>query len=146
MPNDTSIQSSYTCDLLLTELPPQARKTHVLPGLVHSSLISFGQLCENGCNIKFKKEAVSVMNNGKCVMRGSRGPHSCLWQVDLKKSKPAMQPECNHARETSNLKELINYMHAACFSTVKSTWIAAIKNGNFTSWPGLTERAVEKYL
>jgi hypothetical protein len=26
------------------------------------------------------------------------------------------------------------------------TWIAAIKNGNFTSWPGLTERAVEIHL
>jgi hypothetical protein len=25
-------------------------------------------------------------------------------------------------------------------------WIAAITNGNFTSWPGLTERAVEKHL
>jgi hypothetical protein len=28
----------------------------------------------------------------------------------------------------------------------KSTWITAIKNGNFTSWPGLTEHAVEKHL
>jgi hypothetical protein len=37
-------------------------------------------------------------------------------------------------------------MHAACFSPVKSTWIAAIKSGNFTSWPGLTERAVDHYL
>jgi hypothetical protein len=32
------------------------------------------------------------------------------------------------------------------FSPVKSTWIAAIKNGNFMSWPGLTESAVDKYL
>jgi hypothetical protein len=37
-------------------------------------------------------------------------------------------------------------MHAACFSPVKSTWITAIKNGNFSSWPGLTEHAVEKHL
>jgi hypothetical protein len=29
---------------------------------------------------------------------------------------------------------------------VKSTWITAIKNGHFTSWPGLTEHAVEKNL
>jgi hypothetical protein len=29
---------------------------------------------------------------------------------------------------------------------VKSTWIKTIKNGNFTSWPGLTEQAIEKYL
>jgi hypothetical protein len=29
---------------------------------------------------------------------------------------------------------------------VKSTWIKAIKNGNFSSWSGLTEHAVEKHL
>jgi 3-deoxy-D-arabino-heptulosonate 7-phosphate (DAHP) synthase len=52
--------------------------------------------------------------------------------------------ECNHAHETSNQKELINYLHAACFSPGKSTCIMAIKNGNFASWPGLTKRAVEK--
>jgi hypothetical protein len=44
------------------------------------------------------------------------------------------------------LKELINYLHAAAFSPVKSTWIKAIKNGIFSSWPGLTEHAVEKLL
>jgi hypothetical protein len=32
------------------------------------------------------------------------------------------------------------------FQPIKSTWITAIKNGNFTSWPGLTEHAVEKHL
>jgi hypothetical protein len=43
-------------------------------------------------------------------------------------------------------KDLINYLHAACFSPVKSTWIKAIKNGNFSSWPGLNEQNVEKFL
>jgi hypothetical protein len=47
-PNGTSIQSSHTCDLLLTDLPPQERKAHLLPGLVHNSLISVRQLCDNG--------------------------------------------------------------------------------------------------
>jgi hypothetical protein len=72
MHNGMSIQSSHTCDLLLTDLTPQARKSHILPGLAHSSLIYVEQLCDNGCNIKFKKEAVSVMKSGKCVILGSR--------------------------------------------------------------------------
>jgi hypothetical protein len=29
---------------------------------------------------------------------------------------------------------------------VKSTWTKAIKNENFSSWPGLTEHAIEKHL
>jgi hypothetical protein len=79
-------------------------------------------------------------------MLGARDPQSGVWRVNLKNAKMAIQSIYNHAHETSSQKELINYLHAACFSTVKSTWIAAIENGNFTSWPGLTERAVEKHL
>jgi hypothetical protein len=47
---------------------------------------------------------------------------------------------------TTIIKKIINYLHAACFSHVKSTWIKAIKNGNFSSWPGLNGHNVEKYL
>jgi hypothetical protein len=79
-------------------------------------------------------------------MTGARDPHSGVWRVNLRNAKTAILSTCNHAHDTSNQKDLINYLHAACFSPVKSKWIAAIKNGNFTSWPGLTERAVEKYF
>jgi hypothetical protein len=64
----------------------------------------------------------------------------------LKQKFETNQVHSNHAHDNSNQKDLINYLHAACFSPVKSTWITAIKNGNFTSWPGLTEQAVEKHL
>jgi hypothetical protein len=52
----------------------------------------------------------------------------------------------NHAHENNNQKDLINYLHAACFSPVKSTWIKAIKNGIFSSCPGLNEHTVENHL
>jgi hypothetical protein len=72
-------------------------------------------------------------------------------QIELVESQPEKKFEtknaqCNHAHDNSNQKDLINYLHAACFGPVKSTWIKAIKNGHFTSWPGLTEHAVEKHL
>jgi hypothetical protein len=146
MPNGTTIQSSHTCDLLLTDFPPQARKAHILPGLVHNSLISVGQLCDNRCNVTFTQEQVTVSRDGKCVMYGSRDPRSRLWRVDLKQKFETNHVKCNHAHDNSNQKDLIKYLHAACFSPVKSTWITAIKNGHFTSWPGLTEHAVEKHL
>jgi hypothetical protein len=136
MPNGTMIQLSHTCDL----------KAHNLPGLVHNSLISVGQLCDNGCDVTFTQEQVTVSRDGKCVMYGSRDPGLRLWRVDLKKKFETKNAQCNHAHDNSNQKYLINYLHAACFSPVKSTWIKAIKNGHFTSWPGLTEHAVEKHL
>jgi hypothetical protein len=79
-------------------------------------------------------------------MYGSQDPRSRLWRVDLKQRFETNHVQCNHAHDNSNQKDLINYLHAACFSRVKSTWITAIKNGHFTSWPGLTEQAVEKHL
>jgi hypothetical protein len=79
-------------------------------------------------------------------MHGSRDPRSRLWRVDLKQRFETNQVQCSHAHDNSNQKYLISYLHAACFSPVKSTWITAIKNGHFTSWSGLTEHDVEKHL
>jgi hypothetical protein len=135
MPNGTTIRSSHTCNLLLTDLPHQARQAHILQGLVHTSLISVGQLCDNGCSVTFTQDQFTVSKNGKCVMYGSRDPKSRLWRVNLKQIFETNQVHCNHAHDNSNQKDLINYLHAACFSPVKPTWITAIKNGNFSSWP-----------
>jgi hypothetical protein len=87
-----------------------------------------------------------VSKNGKNVMYGSRDPKSRLWRVNLKRRFEPEVVQCKHAHDNNNQKALINYLHAACFSPVKSTWIKAIKNGNFSSWPGLNEHAVQKHL
>jgi hypothetical protein len=136
MPNGTTIQSSHTFNLLLIDLPPQARHAHILQGLVHNSLISVGQLCDNGCSVTFTQEQVTVSKNEKLVMYGSRDPKSRLWRVDLKKRFETNQVQCKHEHDNSNQKDLFYYLHAACFSPVKSTWTTAIRNGNFSSWPG----------
>jgi hypothetical protein len=135
MPNGTTIQSSHTCSLLLTDLPPQSRQAHVLPGLVHNSLILVGQLCDNECSVTFTQDQVTVSKNGEHLMYGY-----------LKQKFETENVQCNHAHDNNNEKDLINYLHAACFSPVKSMWITAIKNGNFSSWLGLTEDDVEKHF
>ena len=42
--------------------------------------------------------------------------------------------------------ELAQYLHTACFSPVNSTFVAGIKNQNFTSWPGMTPNPISKHL
>ena len=42
--------------------------------------------------------------------------------------------------------DLITFFHGACIAPVASTWIKAIKNGQFATWPGLTDNLVNKYL
>jgi hypothetical protein len=147
MSNGKTIQSSHTRELLLIALPPQAIRLHILPGLVHNSLISVGQLFNSGCEIIFTRDKVEVNKDGKLVMSGARDQQSRLWRVDLKEApKSNYKAACNHAHETRNLKDLINYLHATAIIPVKSIWIKAIKNENFASWPGLTEHAVERHL
>jgi hypothetical protein len=84
MHNGTTIQSSHTCNLLLADLPPQVRQARILPGVVHNSLISVGQLCDNECSVTFTQDQVTVSKNRKNVMYGSRDPKSRLWRVNLK--------------------------------------------------------------
>jgi hypothetical protein len=79
-------------------------------------------------------------------MYGSRDSKSRLWRVNLKQNMKPEIAQCNHAHDNNNQKDLINYLHAACLSPVKSTWIKAIKYGFFSSWPGLNEHSAEKYL
>jgi hypothetical protein len=80
MPNGTAIQSSHTCNLLLTDLPPQARQTHILPGLVHNSLISVGQLYDNRCSFTFTQDQVTVSE--KQEMCNVRLPRSQITLVE----------------------------------------------------------------
>jgi hypothetical protein len=43
-------------------------------------------------------------------------------------------------------KELIRYLHATAGFPVKETWIDAIKAGNYTTWPGLNVKVVNRYF
>ena len=49
-------------------------------------------------------------------------------------------------RKKETRKNLAKYLHAACFSPVKSTWEKAIDNKNFITWPGLTTSLVRQQL
>jgi hypothetical protein len=130
MANGTAIQSSHTSGLLLSAFNLEARRAHILTGLVHNYLISVGQLCDSGCDIIFTQDKVEVNKDGKSVVSGIHNQQSRLWRVALQETpKSNNKNVCNHAHETSNLKELINYLHATSFSPVKATWIKAIKNG-----------------
>jgi hypothetical protein len=127
MPNGTTIQSSHTCNLLLADLPHQAQQAHILPRLVHNSLISVDKLCDNECSVTFTQDQVTVSRNGNDVMYRSQDPKSRLWRVNLKHKMNTKIAQCSHAHDNNNQKYLINYLQAACFSPVKSTWIKAIK-------------------
>jgi hypothetical protein len=48
--------------------------------------------------------------------------------------------------ELKTQPELVRYLHVAAGFPTKPTWIAAIKNKQYASWPGLTVKAVAKHF
>ena len=69
-------------------------------------------------------------------------------QLDAKNYKLAqVLPKVNIVlRKRQPHLDLVSFLHGACFAPVVSTWIKAINNGHFTTWPGLTSDLVRKYL
>jgi hypothetical protein len=60
---------------------------------------------------------------------------------------PNIQPTANIstlAQQTAS--NGITFLHAATGYPVLSTWLAAIDQGFYTTWPGLTARAVRQHL
>ena len=43
-------------------------------------------------------------------------------------------------------EDLANFLHAACFSPVKSAFLQVIKNNHVTIWPGLDYKFISKHL
>ena len=59
-------------------------------------------------------------------------------------SKKYLQ-QSNSVYDLPSTEEAIKLMHAVCGYPVKSTWLKAVKAGNYIGWPLLTERNVTKY-
>lgn len=54
--------------------------------------------------------------------------------------------QANSVYDLSSTEQAIRWMHAVCGYPVKSTWLKAIKAGNYyIGWPLLTVRNVQKY-
>ena len=50
-----------------------------------------------------------------------------------------------HAVCLPSIEQAIKWMHAVCGYPVKSTWLKAVKAGNFVVWPLLNEKNINKY-
>ena len=139
------------------------------------SLVGIKTLVDAGCEVLFSKDDCIVLYEGSIVWKGGRQARSGLWILPLspdgieEMAKLQLSPtkwantveelrkeaemsghsrgeQVNNVFHTTTKAELIKYLHQAAFSPVKATWKKAIENGHFTTWPGLTPEAVEKYL
>ena len=84
LPNGSVINSSHTATLQLhPALPVEANTAHIIPAFSNNSLISIGQLCDNGCTALFTADNVTIDHNGTTIIEGPRNHQDKLWYMDL---------------------------------------------------------------
>jgi hypothetical protein len=99
--------------------------------------------------VSFSAPIATVNKGGTSLFVGRRDYSTGIWIIDL-----AVKPVCTVSRHNSaynvyeqrSISDTIDYLHAACFSPVKDTWINAIEVVNFTGWPALSPDRVRKYM
>jgi hypothetical protein len=149
LPNGATIASKYTATLIMPSLPHAARQAHILSGLAQHSLLYVGQMCDSGCAVTFTATTATVTNGESKFLTGQRDKESGLWRAPLETNLP-LQPGGEHyahnVYEHKSIQDTITYLHACCFSPVQDTWLKAIQNGHFATWPSITVENVRKYL
>ena len=61
-------------------------------------------------------------------------------------SKPDPAEAINNLYELPSVERAVRYLHAAAGFPTKATWLKAIRNGHYVSWPLLTVKHVNKYF
>ena len=143
LPDGTTIQSTNQGRLPIPELSPTAATAHVFKDLHSASLLSVGQLCDDNCLVLFDKQHVRIFKNNQEILKGDRNHRDKLWDINITK-KPTHTANVIIKKEKTT-SELIQYFQGCCFSPTKATFLKAVKNGNFITWPGLTPSAVQQY-
>jgi hypothetical protein len=116
--------------------------------MANHSLLSVGQLCDEGYIVTFKQITITICDSGNSqILSGPRDLNTGLWRINLKQTNNHIpEPIANNVYELRNTGSLVHYLHKALFSPMKSALLQAVKDGQLITWPGLTEDAINKHL
>jgi hypothetical protein len=116
--------------------------------MAHHSLLSVGQLCDEGYIVTFQRNTVTICNSGNSkLLSGPRDETTVLWRINLKQTnKHIPDPIASNVYELGNTGALVHYLHKSLFSPTKVAMLQAVKDGHLITWPGLTEDAIKKHL
>ena len=129
-----------------------------------TSLLSVGKISDDNTISIFTKDGVTVHKEqdvlvtykGEPVFIGVRDENG-RYRIPLTQQHGSWQPrkpskkarqvlrQANSVYDLPSIEQAIKWMHAVCGYPVKSTWLKAVKAGNYIGWPLLTEQNVKKY-
>jgi hypothetical protein len=153
----------YVTQLPFQQLSAQSRQADTFQDFPNS-LMSVGKTAnkgtvsvftKDGINV-FKEEDVLITCKGKPILIRVRDGHG-RYQIPLMQQRGQWQPRrpskqakkalrlANSVYDLPSTKQAIKWMHAVCGYPVTSTWLKAIKAGNYVGWLMLNECNVQKY-
>jgi hypothetical protein len=163
------IHATHTARLPMNTLNDTARTTTVVPQLA-KSLVSVGVLADNGYTTIFHPhtKGAEVYATDTCTITATQPPvlQACrndqgLWTILIQQQTDSAISATKQARNTkvthhsdqaSNVydlpttPEIIRFLHAALGFPTKPTLLAAIRNKQLTTFPGLTVEAANKHF
>jgi hypothetical protein len=176
LPNGDSICASHTVNLPYSALSQAARHAHVLLHLTTNSLVSVPKLADAGYTTVFHPgkqgvtihgtNTVSIHQRCKPVLQGWQDENG-LWQLVYNSDASIMSRQTKERQHTSaapspaaplqhesaanvyslpSIFRVIRYLHAAAGFLTKDSWLKAIANGHYITWPGITLNNVQKYF
>ena len=163
MPNRDTAATSTQAKLKINLREP-ARTVDMVPDLKHNSLLSASKFADANYTtvltptevLIYDGDDLTLQINKEAILRGWREP-SGLWRVPLTTNNNNTKAEyvllskqteqaINNVYELPSIAETIRYLHACAGFPTKATWVKAIQNGNYATWPGLTIKAVNKHF
>ena len=124
MTNGEIFRATHTALLFKKDLPIEARKSHLFPGL-NKALMSIRTFCDHGCHAIFNDKTARMINkgSGKLMMRGKQDPLSNMYMLNLTQQNKLMTesqtPDEYFAGSVYGYKskgKLVYYHHSSCWS------------------------------
>ena len=86
LPNGDTINDNQVGYLPIPALSKTAKKTRILKDLNSASLISIGQLADDGCTTHIDEDTLQVKKNGNIILRGTRNKRDNLYDIPIYKT------------------------------------------------------------
>jgi deoxyxylulose-5-phosphate synthase len=97
LPNGATMESTHTASLDIPELNKSASIAHIFPRMENHSLLSVGQLCNEGYSVTFRIDTVTIYNSQNVqILKGVRGLDTGLWRNNLRKENQQRPHEVAH--------------------------------------------------
>ena len=143
MPNGEIVTSTHTALLSKPDLPIEAWKSHLFPGL-NKDLLSIITFCDHICQSVFDYKEVLIINKrgGKIMTKGRRDLISNIYMLNLTQrnylTTELQTPDKRFAGSLYELKSkvtLVDYHHASCWIPTQSGWVKEItKKSSLLGW------------